>query len=37
MSTKLQFYSEFADRTARQITGSYPGVDIVSGNRRAAL
>ena len=23
MSTKLQFYSEFADRTARQITGSY--------------
>ena len=23
MSTKLQFYSEFAERTARQITGSY--------------
>ena len=23
MSTKLQVYSEFADRTARQITGSY--------------
>ena len=23
MSTKLQFYSEFAERMARQITGSY--------------
>ena len=23
MSTKLQFYSAFAERTARQITGSY--------------
>jgi|GEM_PF-5285352 len=23
MPSKLQFYSEFAERTARQITGSY--------------
>ena len=23
MPNKLQFYSEFAERTARQITGSY--------------